>query len=126
MTSMIEPPAAIFKTDLPEFVNRGKVRDLYKLGGRMMIVATDRISAFDVVMGRPVPGKGVLLTQMSRFWLETLPACTPHHLDYVVSDEQYAEPAAPPCPDEPADQQHQRAKIRMVPLAGVEAHEGTG
>ena len=95
MTSMMEPPAAIFKTDLPELVNRGKVRDLYKLGGRMMIVATDRISAFDVVMGRPVPGKGVLLTQMSRFWLETLPACRPHHLDYVVNDEQIPVDYAP-------------------------------
>jgi len=85
---MIEVIPTIQKTDLPELVNRGKVRDLYKLGGRMMIVATDRISAFDVVMNEPIPGKGVLLTQMSRFWLETLPACQPHHLDYVVSDEQ--------------------------------------
>ncbi len=77
----------IRQTDLPELVNRGKVRDLYRLGGRMMIVATDRISAFDVVMNEPVPGKGVLLTQMSRYWLDTLPACRPHHLEYVVDDE---------------------------------------
>ncbi len=78
----------IHKTDLPELVNRGKVRDLYKLGGRMMIVATDRISAFDVVMDQPIPGKGILLTQMSRFWLDKLPACSPHHFEYIVSDEQ--------------------------------------
>lgn len=80
-------PTAIRQTDLPELVNRGKVRDLYRLGGRMMIVATDRISAFDVVMNEPVPGKGVLLTQMSRYWLDTLPACRPHHLEYVVDDD---------------------------------------
>jgi phosphoribosylaminoimidazole-succinocarboxamide synthase len=76
-------------------MSRGKVRDIYKTGGRLMIVATDRISAFDVVMEQPIPGKGVLLTQMSRFWLETLPACTPHHLDYVVADEQVPPEYAP-------------------------------
>jgi phosphoribosylaminoimidazole-succinocarboxamide synthase len=76
------------KTELPGLAARGKVRDIYPLDGRLMIVATDRISAFDVVMDQPVPGKGVLLTQMSRFWLETLPACRPHHLDYVVTDRQ--------------------------------------
>jgi phosphoribosylaminoimidazole-succinocarboxamide synthase len=91
----MEPLTVIHKTDLPELVNRGKVRDIYKLGGRLMIVATDRISAFDVVMDQPVPGKGVLLTQMSRFWLETLPACTPHHLDYVVSHDQVPADYAP-------------------------------
>jgi phosphoribosylaminoimidazole-succinocarboxamide synthase len=91
----MEPLTVIHKTDLPELVNRGKVRDIYKLGGRLMIVATDRISAFDVVMDQPVPGKGILLTQMSRFWLETLPACTPHHLDYVVSRDQVPADYAP-------------------------------
>jgi phosphoribosylaminoimidazole-succinocarboxamide synthase len=87
--------AVIRETDLPELVKRGKVRDIYKVGGRLMVVATDRISAFDVVMEQPVPGKGILLTQMSRFWLETLPACTPHHLDYVVSDERVPADYAP-------------------------------
>jgi phosphoribosylaminoimidazole-succinocarboxamide synthase len=91
----MEAGVVIHKTDLPELVKRGKVRDVYKLGGRLMIVATDRISAFDVVMEQPVPGKGLLLTQMSRFWLETLPACTPHHLDYVVSDEHVPAEYAP-------------------------------
>jgi len=92
---MSEALTVIHKTDLPELVNRGKVRDIYRVGGRLMIVATDRISAFDVVMDQPVPGKGVLLTQMSRFWLETLPACRPHHLDYVVSEEQVPADYAP-------------------------------
>ncbi len=88
MARLSESFPAIHKTDLPELANRGKVRDLYKVGGRLMIVATDRISAFDVVMDQPIPGKGVLLTQMSKFWLDNLPACQPHHLDYIVSDEQ--------------------------------------
>lgn len=82
---------ALRQTDLPELVNRGKVRDLYRLGGRLLIVATDRISAFDVVMNEPVPGKGVLLTQMSRYWLDTLPACRPHHLEHVVDDDHVPE-----------------------------------
>lgn len=86
---------ALHKTDMPELLHRGKVRDLYNAGGRLMIVATDRISAFDVVMDQPIPGKGILLTQMSRFWLEALSACTPHHLDYVVSDEQVPADYAP-------------------------------
>lgn len=74
----------VLETSLPGLVSRGKVRDLYDLGDRLMIVASDRISAFDVVMAQPVPGKGALLTRLSEFWLKTLPACTPHHLEYVV------------------------------------------
>jgi len=79
--------AAVYQTDLPGLLCRGKVRELYDLGDRLMIVASDRISAFDVVMKEPVPGKGVVLTQMSRFWMETLAAARPHHLEYVVSDD---------------------------------------
>ncbi|HRS29119.1 MAG TPA: phosphoribosylaminoimidazolesuccinocarboxamide synthase, partial [Phycisphaerae bacterium] len=85
---MSNPPTAITRTDLPGLINRGKVRDVYDLGQALMIVATDRISAFDVVMNEPVPGKGVVLSQLTRFWLETLPACHPHHLEYVVSAER--------------------------------------
>ena len=78
---------AVHRTELPNLINRGKVRDIYDLGDRLMIVAADRISAFDVVMDQPVPGKGVVLTQMSRFWFELLATATPHHLEYVVDDE---------------------------------------
>jgi phosphoribosylaminoimidazole-succinocarboxamide synthase len=87
MTASPRSAPAVARTDLPGLVKRGKVRDLYQLGERLMIVATDRVSAFDVVMDQPIPGKGVLLTQMSRYWLQALPACTPHHLEYVVDDE---------------------------------------
>ena len=79
--------AAVLKTELPNLINRGKVRDIYDLGDHLMIVASDRISAFDVVMDQPVPGKGVVLTQMSRFWFEKLASATPHHLEYIVDDD---------------------------------------
>ncbi len=79
---------AVHTTEFSGLITRGKVRDLYDLGERLMIVATDRISAFDVVMTEPVPHKGIVLTELTRFWLETLPACRPHHLDYVVDDER--------------------------------------
>ncbi len=60
---------------------RGKVRDLYAVGGdRMLMVATDRLSAFDVVMKAPVPGKGRLLTQMALFWFHKLAGVCPNHL----------------------------------------------
>lgn len=60
---------------------RGKVRDLYAVGSdRMLMVATDRLSAFDVVMKAPVPGKGRLLTQMALFWFHKLAGVCPNHL----------------------------------------------
>lgn len=105
-------------TALPGLVGRGKVRNLYDLGNRLMIVASDRISAFDVVMNQPVLGKGVVLTQMSRFWLETLSAATPHHLDYVVTDEH-----VPPGYEEHIEQLRGRAmvckKARVLPIECV-------
>lgn len=88
MTTSPAPSIAVARTELPGLIARGKVRDIYDLGERLMIVATDRISAFDVVMNEPVPGKGELLTRMSRFWLERLPAAAPHHLDYVVTPQR--------------------------------------
>jgi len=60
---------------------RGKVRDNYAVGDdRILMVATDRLSAFDVVMGEPIPGKGALLTQMALFWFEKLKDVVPNHL----------------------------------------------
>ena len=61
-------------------LNRGKVRDIYDLGDKLLIVATDRISAFDVVMPNPIPGKGIILTQISKFWFSFLESITPNHL----------------------------------------------
>ena len=60
---------------------RGKVRDIYAVGSdRLLMVATDRLSAFDVVMGEPIPGKGAILTQMALFWFERLRDIVPNHL----------------------------------------------
>ena len=60
--------------------NRGKVRDIYDLGDSLLIVASDRISAFDVVMNEPVPDKGKVLTQISGFWFDILGPIAPNHL----------------------------------------------
>ena len=73
---------------------RGKVRDNYSVGeDRILMVASDRISAFDVVMGEPIPGKGALLTQMALFWFDNLGHICPNHLtgdapESVVSDAE--------------------------------------
>ena len=67
-------------TSLP-LLARGKVRDNYAVGDdRILMVASDRISAFDVIMGEPIPGKGALLTQMALFWFELLKDVAPNHL----------------------------------------------
>jgi phosphoribosylaminoimidazole-succinocarboxamide synthase len=59
---------------------RGKVRDIYDLGDKLLIVATDRLSAFDVVMPTPIPDKGRVLTQLSLFWFHLLGGVIPHHV----------------------------------------------
>jgi len=59
---------------------RGKVRDVYDLGERLLVVATDRISAFDVVLPTGIPQKGVVLTQLSLFWFRLLEGLTPNHV----------------------------------------------
>jgi phosphoribosylaminoimidazole-succinocarboxamide synthase len=66
-------------TSFPLF-RRGKVRDVYDLGDRLLMVATDRISAFDVVMEETIPDKGALLTQISAYWFETLVHVVPNHV----------------------------------------------
>ena len=59
---------------------RGKVRDVYEIGGDLLIVATDRISAFDYVLGSGIPDKGKVLTQLSAFWFDRVADLVPHHL----------------------------------------------
>ena len=75
---------------------RGKVRDVYDLGDRLLMVASDRISAFDVVMAEPIPEKGALLTQIAAYWFEQLAHIVPNHvisldvdtLDNCTADEK--------------------------------------
>jgi len=79
----IDPKAPpLLETSLPGFAlwRKGKVRDVYDLGERLLVVATDRLSAFDVVLPTGIPGKGVLLTQMSLFWFRLLADVLPHHV----------------------------------------------
>lgn len=76
---------------------RGKVRDNYAVGeDRILMVASDRLSAFDVVMGEPIPGKGALLTQMALFWFDKLGGIVPNHLtgqapESVVAPDEVAQ-----------------------------------
>lgn len=73
---------ALYQTDLKglKLVNRGKVRDIYDLGEHLLIVATDRISAFDVIMPNPIPGKGEVLTRLSEFWFRQMADIVGNHL----------------------------------------------
>jgi phosphoribosylaminoimidazole-succinocarboxamide synthase len=75
-------------------INRGKVRDIYDLGAdRMLIVTTDRLSAFDVVLPTPIAGKGAVLTQIANFWFEKLGHIIPNHLTGINPDSTVSDPA---------------------------------
>jgi phosphoribosylaminoimidazole-succinocarboxamide synthase len=86
--------AVISQTDLPglKLRGRGKVRDIYELGDRLLIVATDRLSAFDVILPTPIPDKGRVLTQLSMFWFEKLSGVVPNH---VISATDFPPELAP-------------------------------
>jgi len=87
--------APVVRTDFPELtlLHRGKVRDMYEIPGhedQLLMVATDRISAFDVVMDNPIPNKGKILTRLSLFWFDLLGDIVPNHL--IASDvDRYPE-----------------------------------
>jgi phosphoribosylaminoimidazole-succinocarboxamide synthase len=75
----------VTKTNLPlKIFKKGKVRDLYELNDELIIIATDRISAFDFVLHEPIPNKGICLTQISKFWFDFFKDLIPNH---VVSTE---------------------------------------
>jgi phosphoribosylaminoimidazole-succinocarboxamide synthase len=84
----------ISQTDFPglKLRGRGKVRDIYELGDKLLIVATDRLSAFDVVLPTPIPDKGKVLTQISLYWFETLANILPNH---VLSGTEFTGELAP-------------------------------
>lgn len=88
----------VLQTSIPDLslVARGKVRDVYAVDDdKLLMIATDRISAFDCVLGTPIPGKGVVLTQISLFWFDFLRDLTPNHLitanvnEYPVALHRY-------------------------------------
>ncbi len=93
---MIPPEKALLKSNLTslKFLHRGKVRDIYAVDeNKLLIIQTDRLSAFDVVLRTPVPGKGKVLTAMSSFWFRKLDHIIPNHLielspESLVSTEE--------------------------------------
>ena len=75
-------PLIVTQTDFADLklVNRGKVRDIYDLGEHLLLVTSDRISAFDVIMNEGIPHKGFVLNQISRFWFEQMQDIIPNHI----------------------------------------------
>ncbi|MGV8056506.1 MAG: phosphoribosylaminoimidazolesuccinocarboxamide synthase [Smithellaceae bacterium] len=84
------------KTDFAKlnFVSRGKVRDIYSVKNHLLIVATDRISAFDVIMPNPIPGKGIILNSMSAFWFAKMEDIIGNHL-ISINPVDFPEECAP-------------------------------
>jgi phosphoribosylaminoimidazole-succinocarboxamide synthase len=92
---LVPQPAPLLNTDLRDYklFARGKVRDVYEDGDRLLIVATDRISAFDFILATGIPDKGRVLTQMTLFWLDHLRALVPNHFlseDTAALPSEYA------------------------------------
>jgi phosphoribosylaminoimidazole-succinocarboxamide synthase len=86
----------IFETTIRSLplLSRGKVRDIYAVGGdRLLIVTTDRLSAFDVVLPDPIPGKGSVLSQLSAFWFARLAGVVPNHITGVDPESLFSDPA---------------------------------
>ena len=91
--------AIVLETNLPglKLVNRGKVRDIYDLGEYLLLVTSDRISAFDVIMNEGIPQKGLVLNQMSIFWFNLMQDIIPNHIvatevdDYPAETRPYSE-----------------------------------
>ncbi len=84
--------ALLLETRLPNLFRRGKVRDTYDLGDKLLMVATDRISAFDVVLPTGIPDKGAVLTQLSAFWFDRLGHLAPNHFDTLITSADQLEP----------------------------------
>jgi phosphoribosylaminoimidazole-succinocarboxamide synthase len=108
----------VLKTNVADIEpTRGKVRDIYDLGDKLLIVATDRISAFDVVMANGIPYKGIILTQISRFWFDFLSGDVEHHL---LSDDLASFPE-PFCnyPQQLAGRSMLVKKVEVLPVECV-------
>jgi phosphoribosylaminoimidazole-succinocarboxamide synthase len=110
---------ALFQTNLPtlRLKARGKVRDIYDLGDSLLIVASDRISAFDVVMNDPIPDKGKILTQISTFWFGQIADLAPHHL--ISTDVAAFPPACRPYAESLRDRSMLVKKASVVPFECV-------
>jgi len=107
---------AILETNFPglNLMSRGKVRDIYDLGDSLLIVATDRISAFDVIMPNPVPDKGKILTRLSEFWLDLLKDVIENHL--ISTDVERFPEVCRPYSAEMAGRTMWVRKARVLPI----------
>ncbi|HUO66418.1 MAG TPA: phosphoribosylaminoimidazolesuccinocarboxamide synthase, partial [Gammaproteobacteria bacterium] len=88
-------PDALLESNLHSLrlIARGKVRDIYRVDdARLLILASDRMSAFDVVLPDPIPGKGVVLTAISNFWFHRLESVIPNHLTGTDPVEVLSDP----------------------------------
>ena len=112
-------PDVITSTDLPgiERVATGKVRDVYSVDGNLLIVATDRISAFDCILPQGIPGKGRVLTQMSLFWFEFLSGLVPNHL--ITADVAHFPASLRPYSDQLEGRSMLVKRCRMEPVECV-------
>ncbi|HVC47769.1 MAG TPA: phosphoribosylaminoimidazolesuccinocarboxamide synthase [Terracidiphilus sp.] len=110
---------ALLSTDLDSMplLGRGKVRDLYAVGDALLLVATDRISAFDHVLGSPIPGKGKILTQISLFWFDLLSGLVPNHL--LTADVAQFPAALQPYRDQLEGRSMLVRRARMFPVECV-------
>jgi phosphoribosylaminoimidazole-succinocarboxamide synthase len=79
----------LLETDMPDLLYKGKVRDTYDLGDSLLMIATDRISAFDSVLPCGIPDKGAVLNQLSAFWFEKTAHIVPHHMIRMVDDVKW-------------------------------------
>ncbi|HSN41473.1 MAG TPA: phosphoribosylaminoimidazolesuccinocarboxamide synthase [Burkholderiales bacterium] len=91
---MSDNPSPLFETNIKslKFLHRGKVRDLYAVGDdKLLVVQTDRLSAFDVILPTPIPGKGQVLTELSFFWFKKLGHILPNHLTGIAPESVVAD-----------------------------------
>jgi phosphoribosylaminoimidazole-succinocarboxamide synthase len=101
---------------LPVFI-RGKVRDVYDLGSELLLVASDRISAFDFVLPTPIPDKGKILTQLSVFWFDFLKSVVPNHV--VTADVRQFPAALSPYADQLSGRAMLGRKTSKIPVECV-------
>ena len=110
----------LMETRLPNLLYRGKVRDTYDLGGgRLLMVASDRISAFDVVLPTGIPKKGLVLSRMSAFWFQQTSHLVPNHV-IAMADEPGALPDGSPVGNVPLEVARQAMVVRRAQRVDIE------
>ncbi len=117
-TVTLNDTPVVVETEMPGYpLRRGKVRDIYDLGDEILLVATDRISAYDVVLPTAIPRKGEMLTRISEFWFNRFADTVPHHLIEVVRDQPPADLA--PFIDQLRERTMRCRKTKVVPIECV-------